>query len=640
MVFALPFTLHFFCFTSHKFYSMKNRFQILILLVIIGFNANAQNGFTYKEFYQKTALTGVIDFSKDEPDYAPKLQLLKAANPAPLTELSVNKKFLDEQRKQRYLLNKKAGEAMNKAGVPKPEVLKGFKGNNSSGTPNDNDMAISNSNTIVSVLNQAVGVFNDTGKWAFNRSLAAIAKGLNNLNRTFDPRIIYDPENDRFILVFLQGAYSGDTRIIVGFTQTNDPTKNWNFYAIPGNIFGDSSWSDYPIIAINKNDLFITVNRLRDNTYWKNGFMESIIWQVDKQAGYRGDSLPQKAYTNIAFGGKSIWSICPARQGNDMQNAWMHLVSVRPSDLQNDTVFLHEITGSLKSGNAKLSMKILKTNLSYGLQPNAYMSNGKKLQTNDARILTALYQNNALYYGSNTIDTSTFSPAIYVGHIDFLNQVNPNISGRIISSDTLDFGYPCIAYAGGGVGDKSAFITFSHTSDKTFPGTSVAFIDRNLNVSLPTRVKAGESIIQLLFDTVERWGDYTGIQQKYNEPGICWLVGSYGSNNTNSTWLAKVKSTDPSLSVNDNNKSSANIQVYPVPSSETVNVQFEVKQSLSIDFSLVDMQGREIPLLRDKAKSGLNNFSFDTSDLSNGIYVLYVKQNENVLFNKKILVSH
>ncbi len=619
---------------------MKNRFQILILLVIIGFNANAQNGFTYKEFYQKTALTGVIDFSKDEPDYAPKLQLLKAANPAPLTELSVNKKFLDEQRKQRYLLNKKAGEAMNKAGVPKPEVLKGFKGNNSSGTPNDNDMAISNSNTIVSVLNQAVGVFNDTGKWAFNRSLAAIAKGLNNLNRTFDPRIIYDPENDRFILVFLQGAYSGDTRIIVGFTQTNDPTKNWNFYAIPGNIFGDSSWSDYPIIAINKNDLFITVNRLRDNTYWKNGFMESIIWQVDKQAGYKGDSLPQKAYTNIAFGGKSIWSICPARQGNDMQNAWMHLVSVRPSDLQNDTVFLHEITGSLKSGNAKLSMKILKTNLSYGLQPNAYMSNGKKLQTNDARILTALYQNNALYYGSNTIDTSTFSPAIYVGHIDFLNQVNPKITGRIISSDTLDFGYPCIAYAGGGVGDKSAFITFSHTSDKTFPGTSVAFIDRNLNVSLPTRVKAGESIIQLLFDTVERWGDYTGIQQKYNEPGICWLVGSYGSNNTNSTWLAKVKSTDPSLSVNDNNKSSANIQVYPVPSSETVNVQFEVKQSLSIDFSLVDMQGREIPLLRDKAKSGLNNFSFDTSDLSNGIYVLYVKQNENVLFNKKILVSH
>jgi hypothetical protein len=139
---------------------------------------------------------------------------------------------------------------------------------------------------------------------------------------------------------------------------------------------------------------------------------------------------------------------------------------------------------------------------------------------------------------------------------------------------------------------------------------------------------------------VERWGDYTGIQQKYNELGVCWLVGSYGSNNTNSTWLAKVKSTDPFLSVNENTNSSSNLQVYPVPSSEIVNVQFEMRLSLLVDFSLVDMQGREIPLLRDKANAGLNNFSFDASDLSNGMYVLYVKQNENVLFNKKIVVSH
>jgi hypothetical protein len=331
---------------------MNILFKITFFVILIAFNAKAQSEFTYKEYESKTPLAKVIDFPKDEPDYAPKLQLLKSANPAPLSELAANKKMLDEQRKQRYLLTKRASSALYKSGIPQPEVVKGFKGNATSGTPNDNDMAISNSNSIVSVLNQAIGVYNDTGKYLFSRSLSALAKGITNLNRTFDPRVIYDPENDRFIFVFLQGSSSVDTRIIIGFTQTNDPTKNWNFYALPGNIFGDSSWSDFPIIAINKNDLFITVNRLKDNTYWKNGFIESIIWQVDKQAGYNGDSLPQKAYTNIAYAGKSIWSICPARQGNDMQNGWMQFVSVRPSDLQNDTIFLHEIKGSLKSGNA------------------------------------------------------------------------------------------------------------------------------------------------------------------------------------------------------------------------------------------------------------------------------------------------
>ena len=619
---------------------MKNVYSLVFLIVILYSSSQAQTGFSYNEYMLKTPLTGVVDFSKDEPDYAPKLQLLKANNPSPLTELSEKKKILDEQRLNRNTVSKHLQNELNKSEIPQPEILTGFKGNVTSGTPNDNDMAISNSDTIVSVLNQAIGVYTASGKYFFSRSLSAIAKGVTNLNRTFDPRIIYDPEYNRFILVFLQGSSSVDTRLIVGFTQTSDPTKLWNFYSIPGNIFGDSSWSDYPIIAINKTELFITVNRLKDNTYWKNGFMESIIWQVDKQSGYKGDSLLQKAYTNIAFGSKSIWSICPARQGNDMQNGWMHMVSVRPNDLQNDTVFLHEITGSLKNGNAKLNTKILKSNVSYGLQPNAYMSNGKKLQTNDARVLSALYQNNALYFGSNTIDTNTFSPAIYVGHIDFLNQVSPKVTGRIISSDTIDYGYPSIAYAGSGMGDKSALITFSHTSDKTFPGTSVAYIDRNLNVSVPVRVKAGESIIQLIFDTVERWGDYTGIQQKYNELGVCWLVGSYGSNNTNSTWLAKVKSKDPFLQVNEPSLTQNNIQVYPVPSSDIINVQFEMKQTQMLDFSLIDMQGREIPLLHDKAKAGINNFSFDASDLANSMYMFYVKQNGNIFFSKKILVAH
>jgi hypothetical protein len=125
-----------------------------------------------------------------------------------------------------------------------------------------------------------------------------------------------------------------------------------------------------------------------------------------------------------------------------------------------------------------LTTKVLKSNVSYGLQPNAYMSNGKKLQTNDARVLTALYQKNALYFGSNTIDTGTFSPSIYVGHIDYLDRVliltsyGKNYFVRYYQiMDIQD-----VAYAGGGTGDKSAIIYFSHTSDKTFPGTSVAVL--------------------------------------------------------------------------------------------------------------------------------------------------------------------
>ena len=49
------------------------------------------------------------------------------------------------------------------------------------------------------------------------------------LDRYYDPKVIYDPLSDRFILVFLEGSTSSDTRIVVGFTETNDPTQTWNF---------------------------------------------------------------------------------------------------------------------------------------------------------------------------------------------------------------------------------------------------------------------------------------------------------------------------------------------------------------------------------------------------------------------------
>jgi cytochrome c-type biogenesis protein CcmH/NrfF len=39
-------------------------------------------------------------------------------------------------------------------------------------------------------------------------------------------------------------------------------------------------------------------------------------------------------------------------------------------------------------------------------------------------------------------------------------------------------------------------------------------------------LKSGESAVDILQDSVERWGDYTGIQRKFNEPNTAWISGS------------------------------------------------------------------------------------------------------------------
>jgi len=603
---------------------------------------SAQEAFTYKTYDINTPLGNVVDFSEIDPMIDAKILLINPLAPLPLNETQQKKQILDRQRSEKIII-KKGNQSLNKTAVASPQILQNFRGNVSQGTPNDNDMAISNGGYIVSAVNTNINVYNDTGLYITGKTLSFLGTKLGPLNRTYDPRVVYDPEKDRFIVVFLQGSSSTDTRVILAFSQSNDPSLNWNLYQLPGNVWGDSSWSDYPIISLNNNELFITLNRLKDNTFWKNGFIESVIWQIDKNKGFDGDSLNSKIYTDIKYNDKSIWSICPVKGGSKLYGNAMYFLSQRPSDLINDTLFLHFIDNSLASGKAKLITKALKSNVAYGLQPNAIQPNGKKLQTNDARVLSAMYENGVIYYVGNSIDTSLFAPAVYFGVIADSWNEKPTVNGKIISYDSLDIGYPSIAYAGSSAnGDHSCMITFSHVSPNHLPGTSVIYVDRNFNISAPVFVKTGEGNIRLIGDSVERWGDYTGIQMKYNELGVCWLSGSYGElNGGNRTWIARVKSKDPLLGTQTEKVGIPASVVYPNPAVEIVSIDFDVNEKILVDVSLTNIKGELVySMLKDFAKPGTNRLKFNVSNVANGIYFVNIKHNEQVILAKKLIVSH
>lgn len=614
----------------------------LLLLFIISNSAIAQE-FTYATLLHNSPRQSVVNFTDVGIDYEAQLQLIKSTPPAPAAgSIQYKKQQLDAARSL-HQHQSMDNNTLQKAIPPAPSILRGFAANTPQGTPNDNDIAVSNNGTIVSVMNTNIALYSDSGSFIFSRTLANFARSLGSLNRTFDPRAIYDPVADRFIVVFLQGSTSADTRIITAFSQTNDPNATWNFYTIPGNIFGDDSWSDYPIISISNNELFITVNRLKDNTSWQEGFIESIIWQVNKSDGFAGDSLRKKAYYNIKYNNKSIWSICPVKGSNTMYGPNHYFVSVRPGDLKNDTVFLHEVTNTLDA-NPILTLKVLKTNVPYGLQPNAPQPGGQYMQTNDARALSALKHENTIHYVGNSINEANFTPSVYYGRIDISNNQQPVVTGKVISYDSMDIGYPSIAYAGGGFKtDQTMLISFSHVSKTKFAGNSAVFVARDGEVSAPVHIKQGEGSINVLLDSIERWGDYTGIQPKYNRLGECYLANSYGLANSNHrTWIAKIKSNDPLLGLNNSNEMIASqINVYPVPSGEFVTVEFELKEKMMLEFVLLDVQGKSNEvMLVDRGKPGINRFSFNTKQLANGTYIINIKNNDQTIVSKRIVVAH
>jgi len=177
---------------------------ILTTVALFSLVATNAQEHTYKTTNHNSAPAVVVNMSDDVADYDPKLVLIKSAAPAPLSSTKYQKLLLDEQRKSFIPTSNKN---LYKATAPAPTMLRGFIGNSTNGTPNDNDVCIGNNGIIISVVNTNFMMFNDTGRFLLSKSLSNFGKALGTLNRTYDPRAIYDPVADRFIVVFFTQLY-------------------------------------------------------------------------------------------------------------------------------------------------------------------------------------------------------------------------------------------------------------------------------------------------------------------------------------------------------------------------------------------------------------------------------------------------
>ncbi|MCM3900724.1 MAG: hypothetical protein ND866_03380 [Pyrinomonadaceae bacterium] len=79
----------------------------------------------------------------------------------------------------------------------------------------------------------------------------------------FDPRVQYDPYNDRWILTGVSNAQSANTSILVGISQTSDPGGSYFLFRIPARIATDlaaTNFADFPMLGFNKNWVVVSIN--------------------------------------------------------------------------------------------------------------------------------------------------------------------------------------------------------------------------------------------------------------------------------------------------------------------------------------------------------------------------------------------
>lgn len=412
------------------------------------------------------------------------------------------------------------------------------------GIPNDNTIAVSNGGIALASINSFVYAYdlnNDTTIFDNQRiSLPYFADGLSN-GHYFDPKIIYDPISDRFILALLKNSDPATNEVIICFSTTNNPNDPWNVYHLPGNPLNNNRWTDFPAIAITKDYLYFTGNLIVPDEPWQTGFDGSIIWEVPLLEGYSGaSSLNTELYSDVKHNGNFVRNL-HAVQGVEGAADKMYFLSNRNFDVSNDSIFVLDIEETPDSNY--LNVNVLQSNISYGVPPNGRQQDTdvsditSGLQTNDARVLGAIKFDNEIQFVGNTMNPATGFCGIYHGTISDLNN-SPFIEATIIGDSVKDYGYPNIAFSGNEVCDKEVIIAFNYSSFNDYPGMAAVYCDNNKDYSKITTLKEGESYVDRLGGTYERWGDYYGLQRMYNKPGHTLAFGYVVKSNKKNTGYA------------------------------------------------------------------------------------------------------
>ena len=423
------------------------------------------------------------------------------------------------------------------------------------GLPNDNTAAVSDDGILLLSINSSVYLKDlNTDSVLYPGEYLTLREVFNlPFGNYYDPKVIYDKDFDRFVLVFLKNNVPATSELIVGFSKTNNPIDGWNVYSLPGNPLDNNRWTDFPSIALSDSSLFFSANLIIPNVSWQVGFDGSVLWEMKKSSGFKGDtSIAPKLYHDIKFGDNYIRNL-HCVQGADGNVKNLHLFSNRNFDIQNDTVFLVSLLPE-NADSSYLKVEALISDLKYGVPPNARQADTdttdatKGLQTNDARVLGAIEFENEIQFVSNSINPETGFSSIYHGTVNDLHG-SPFITANLISDPIKDFGYPNIAWTGNEACDRETMIAFNHTSFTDTAGISAIYYNNVGEYSDVIALRKGQSIVDRISnDSYERWGDYFGMQRKYNEPGKVYTFGfTTDKTKKNFGWVNELVSPDTSV---------------------------------------------------------------------------------------------
>ncbi|MBN1339774.1 MAG: PKD domain-containing protein [Bacteroidales bacterium] len=537
-------------------------FFVLLLAPVFVINmkqANAQK-VTGEVFYAgdhvKSSLANMEAWEKlNPPDTTPKWKTPKPFWTYPDQQIDESKIIYRHTEVFDPLIYK---STMDPSPLPDAEFA-GLGDNNTSIPPDVNGCA--GPDHLMITLNTEVRIQNKTGTTISTLSLGSFWAGLPGASQSFDPKILFDPSAQRWIIVCPSSSTPSASRLLVGASETSDPTGNWNLYALDADP-ANTAWFDYPSFGFNKNWIVVTGNMFSGGS-----FQTNVFFVIKKADMYSGTAAPQ--YTRLTY--TPSFTIVPAiTYDEDLED--IYLISNIGGGTTNGNIAKYTISGGF--GAETLTFD------GYINTPNGWSNNPagngdfspqlgttQKISAGDTRMQNVIYRNGKLWA---------------VHHV-FLPAGNPirsavqwwelDENGTVLQFGRVDdptgefhFTYPTIAVNA----MEEILIGYSSHSANQYASASYSFRtadDPPNTLRDRYQFKDGKAKYYKTFGGGQnRWGDYSATQVDPANDLNFWTLQEYaelpsgGYDKWGTWWAYLVRESEPVAGF------SANITTVPVGS--------------------------------------------------------------------------
>jgi len=401
----------------------------------------------------------------------------------------------------------------------------GFLGTQATGwTPPDPEIAAGPEHVVL-VVNGEIRFRTHAGTSTFAQAIAGSSGFWGSVGATsfvFDPVALYDVHSGRFIVLAAE-LWNDNANSALNLAVSDDSNPNGTWYKYRFEVSSYGGFLDFPNLGVDANAIYVAADFFGASG---NPTTANYIFVIPKAPTLTG------APASIS-GVRTATS--PRSLGNCKNYDAAAPAQYFPGVSGSSTIRLHAITNPL--GTPSLSTYNL-TVSSFSYPPDAaQLGTSNQADTVDWRIKNSVYRNGSLWICHTIGQNSTARVRWY--EVNMRGWPTSGLSPQLAQSGTLNYGtgehnwFPDIHVDDYG----NAVLVFNRSSSSQYISIQRAIrrsTDPAGTFQAPVALQVSTSP-----EEGDRWGDYSGVDEQPDQPGVFWTHAEYRTSNWR-TWVGKV----------------------------------------------------------------------------------------------------